>query len=190
MSTTARAKDRDLVLALGFRVLSELARGFRRREHQPVVIAACRFLSGIRWIEFQPTVQAIVRAEFHRAMTGLELVTVLSPANHLLTRQELTTIAMGPTTADALQFIESREGRVRLHHPQLAAANMKSIRSRVSTVSGNTPARDKINDFRHFTESARRDIFVRDDRDLPKRAQDISPFRPTLSWNDLRVRLG
>ena len=59
----------------------------------------------------------------------------------------------------------------------------------VSTVSGQTPARDKIDDFRHFTESARCDVFVTDDRDLVKRAQDISPFRPTLSWDDLRVRL-
>jgi hypothetical protein len=83
------ARRRGLVLALGSHVVYELTRGFRDRNHRAAVSGACRFLSAVDRIEFQPTVQAIVRAEFYRAKTGLELVTVLSPANQLLTKQEV-----------------------------------------------------------------------------------------------------
>ena len=255
----ARARAADHVLALGFHVIYELARGFGRPARRPAVSAACRFLSAIQRLEFQPDIHAIVRADFHRAVTGLELVTVLSPANQLLTRQEIVMMAAGRTAAAALPFIEKRESRTRLYHPQTALANMRSIRSAldgnalarrlcrtfqgfrqymsltappmlrrlasgqrvrvtepgirliladherfpvvttwlnaqwylmwVSTMYQNVPARDKLDDFRHLTESARCDVFVTAERGLLKRAHDIRPFRPTISWDDLRARL-
>lgn len=255
----ARARASDHILALGFHVIYELTRGFRKPEHRCAVSAACRFLSEIRRVEIQPDIHAIVRADFHRAVTGLELVTVLGPEDQLLTRQELMTMAEGRTTAAALPFIENREARARLHHPQLATANMRSIRSAlarnalarklcktfqgfrqymsltapplfrrlalgqrvrvtepgirliladlgkfpvvstwlnaqwymmwVSAKDRNVPARDKLDDFRHLTESARCDVFVTDDRGFVKRAHNISPFRPTISWDDLHARL-
>jgi hypothetical protein len=70
----ARARAAGHVLTLGFHVLYELARGFRKPEHRGAVSAASRFLSEIRRIELQPDIHAIVRADFHRAVTGLELM--------------------------------------------------------------------------------------------------------------------
>jgi hypothetical protein len=58
-----------------------------------------------------------------------------------------------------------------------------------STFLNVQPAWDKTDDYRHLLESARCDVFVTDDRNLARRAPELSPFRPTISWQDLYERL-
>jgi len=98
-----------------------------RPESRAEVQAAGSFLAELEMIDFVPTVDKLLRRDFHRAVQGVELVTVVDPLNRIALRQELFALGDG-NSARADQFIRDREGRALRAHREVATENARTFR--------------------------------------------------------------
>jgi hypothetical protein len=130
-----RARAAGVILHLGFHVIYELFRGLvtaERPESRAEVQAAGSFLAELEVIDFNPTVDNLLRRDFHRAVTGLELVTVVDPLSRVSLRQELFALGAG-NSARADLFIRDREDRTLLAHREVAEGNARAFRDLLTT---------------------------------------------------------
>lgn len=143
-----RSRSRGLMLALGFHVVYELARGLvmpTRQETRADVRSAASFLADLTEIDYVPKLDRLIFAELNRAATGVEIVTVTRPFERLQIRQELYALARGDGVR-AARFITEREQRAMSVHRDVAVANAAtfqtlftrdpSVRKRCKTVDG------------------------------------------------------
>lgn len=143
-----RARSADCHLALGLHIIYELARGFIFPRHIETAKGVFKFLSELDRLELLPPLDAVVRAEFHLAATGVPIITVLEPHNQLLARQEILKLASGYAD-DARQFISARESDISLRHPEIARSNMMLARD---FLSRNPDRRPQMRTFAGFRE--------------------------------------
>jgi len=124
-----RAAANDLVLALGVHVTYELARGFLFPPHVETVRRAFEYLGQLERVEYLPSVNEMLRAEFDHAWLGVPIITVLGCMNQVSTKLEIAWLARGYADR-AAEFIARREAGVRAVHQGSALANMRQLARR------------------------------------------------------------
>jgi hypothetical protein len=121
-----RAAANDLVLALGLHAMYELARGFLYPPHIETVRRAFEYLGQIERVEYLPSVNEMLRAEFDHARLGVPIITVIGRMNQVSTKLEIARLARGYSDR-AAEFIARREaGVVAIHHGS-ALANIRQL---------------------------------------------------------------
>jgi hypothetical protein len=176
-----RARAADCTLGLGIPVIYELARGFLFPELIQTAKRAFQLLSKIEHLEVLPTIDALIRAEFHLASTGIPLITVLQPYNRLLARQEILKLANG-FTDDACQFISRRESDVLAEHRRIARANMELARDFLSQHPERRKQMKTFNGFRTqvlpTAQAALRDLAAQHGILVGESSLDRIPYNP------------
>ncbi len=122
-----RARSVDCSLSIGIPVMYELARAFIYPQLFETARGAFRFLSEIDSIEILPTLDAVMRAEFHLAIWGTVPPIMINPTYRVLARQEITRLANGYVD-DAIRFIKLRELDISVGHPEDARVNIDGTR--------------------------------------------------------------
>jgi hypothetical protein len=122
-----RAAARGIVLAIGFHTIYELARAFVSGRYVRDVRLTCGFLAEIHHVEYLPTVQKLIAAEFDLARFGVHVITVLPSINQFATRLELTRLSYGYADR-AAAFIARREAAISVDHPRITRENIAALK--------------------------------------------------------------
>src|SRR5437016_5660916 len=123
-----RAEARDITLSIGPHLIYELGRGFVSGRDTSEVRSACGFLAEIQQIEFLPTLEASIAAEFDQATLAVPIITVLDPINQAAARLALAQLARGDAK-EAATFIARREVSIRVVSPEITQLNSARLRA-------------------------------------------------------------